>query len=194
MFLNVQTPLAVAFLTLLTWSPSIQAQKAAYPKELRGYKVEVAAVDIKNREKNNRESDPGALLHFGDPNLVRVTPLGISLEIPLVVSPVQQKGRVDFMVFEDMVVNGTEVEIDEYHDAFELPNKEQLTLKQPLRFYLYLPRAVLAVVDELGNSKETWPVTGRVYVFGRFRKSLFSFKRCIPVELNLTIHNPLREK
>jgi hypothetical protein len=188
----------LTLLLILAWSMGTHAQKGVYPKEIRGYKVEVAAVEVKKTDEDQEnqkgpESDPDLLL-FGDPHLARVTPLGISLEIPLVVSPVRQKGRVDFMVFEDMVVNGTSVEIDEYHDAFELPNTNRLTLKEPLKFYLYLPQAVLAVVDELGNSKETWPVTGRVYVFGKFKKSLFSFKRCIPVDLNLTIRNPLRDK
>jgi hypothetical protein len=39
-----------------------------------------------------------------------------------------------------------------------------------------------------------WPVTGRVYVFGRFKKFLFSFKRVVPVELSLTLPNPLKSK
>jgi hypothetical protein len=191
MFINARIFISLFVLTLAL-GPTAQAQKNVYPKEIRGYKVEISAVDVKKRDQDR--ADPGALLDFGEPHLVRVTPLGISLEIPLIVAPVHQKGHVDFMVFEDMVVNGTAVEIDEYHNAFDLPNKERLTLQEPLKFYLYLPEAVLAVIDEVGNSKETWPITGRIYVFGRFKKSFFTFKRCIPVELNLTVHNPLREK
>jgi hypothetical protein len=91
-----------------------------------------------------------------------------------------------------MVFNGTSVEIDEYHRSFDLPNKQPLTLREPLSLYIYLPSAVFATIDEWSDSKETWPVTGRVYVFGKFKKSLFSFKRCVPVELNLTMRNPLR--
>jgi len=41
-------------------------------------------------------------------------------------------------------------------------------------------------------------VTGRVYVFGRFKKKILgistNFKRVVPVELNLTMRNPLKEK
>jgi hypothetical protein len=92
-----------------------------------------------------------------------------------------------------MVVNDIPVQIDEYHRSFDLPNKEELTLREPVKFYIYLPNAVLAAIDEWSNSKERWLVTGRVYVFGNFKKSIFSFKRCIPVELNLTMRNPLRE-
>ena len=55
-------------------------------------------------------------------------------------------------------------------------------------------RALLGALDEWRESKETWPVTGRVYVFGHFKKFLFKFKRVVPVELNLSLPNPLKDK
>ena len=185
-----------------------------YPKEIRGYKVERAAVELKEsknkksqsseqktesnsssptKSNDNQNKDaPTPLIQFGSPRVARITPLGISLEIPVVVSPVRQKGRVDFLVFENMVVNGTSVDIDEYHRAFDLPNNKPLTLKEPLRFYVYLPSAILAAIDELGASAKRWPITGVVYIFGKFKKSIFRFKRVIPIELNLTVPNPLK--
>ena len=182
---------------------STLAQKPSYPTKIRGYKVERAVVEVKKQQKKSKDTTPNqqrssesetdALIRFGDAQLARVTPLGITLEIPIVVAPVQQKGRVDFLIFEDMVVNDIPVEIDEYHRTFDLPNKEELTLREPVRFYIYLPSAVLAAIDEWSDSKEKWLVTGRVYVFGNFKKSIFSFKRCIPVELTITMRNPLRE-
>jgi hypothetical protein len=202
-------------LLLVTCTPAL-AQTRSYPKEIRGYKVERTAIEIKKPESKNgksrasqpnqntsnnegqteeqkvSESDVDTLIQFGQPQLARVTPLGITFKVPIVVAPVAQKGRVEFLMFEDMSVNGTSVEIDEYHRAFDLPNKKPSTLREPLSFYIYLPRAVIAAVDEWGNSKETWPVTGRVYVFGKFKKGPFSFKRCVPVELNVTMRNPLR--
>jgi len=63
-----------------------------------------------------------------------------------------------------------------------------------LRFYVSLSTAALAAVDEGMNSKETWPVTGRVYVCGKYKKVVFKFKRCVLVELNLAMENPLRRK
>jgi hypothetical protein len=177
------------------------AQTRSYPKEIRGYKVERAVVEIKKpkpakdpktQTETTSDSDVDQLIQFGQPRLASATPLGITLEIPIVVAPVKQSGHVDFLVFEDMVVNGTSVEIDEYHRAFDLPNKEALTLNEPLSFYISIPSAVLATVDDWADSKETWPVTGRVYVFGKFKKLLINFKRVVPVELNLTMRNPLR--
>lgn len=196
------------------------AQTRTYPKEIRGYKVERRVVEIKKPEKQNgkpgpnsatnqsqsgtnnsgnqtrSESDSGsdedALIRLGKPQLARATPLGITFEVPIVVSPVKQSGHIDFLMFEDMVVNGSSVEIAEYQRSFDLPNKDPLTLREPLRFYIYLPSALLAAIGEWSDSKDTWPVTGRVYACGKFKKYMISFKRCIPVELNVTMRNPLR--
>jgi hypothetical protein len=187
-------------LTVFASATSLLGQPRPYPQEIRGYKVERAAVEMKAPEKANSSGGANSdaavdqLITFGRPQLARVTPLGITFEVPIVVAPVKQKGRVDFLLFEDMAVNSHSVEIDEYHRAFDLPTKKALTLQDPLRFYIFLPVAALAAVDEWSNSIETWPVTGRVFVCGKFKKFLFSFKRCVPVELDLTMRNPLRER
>ena len=195
------------------------AQTREYPKEIRGYKVERAVVEVKGSDSketkstgdksqtpqqnsananeptdNQTRSDADTLLRLGNPQLARVTPLGVTFEVPLVVAPVKRSGHVDFLLFEAMVINGTSVDIDEYHRAFDLPNKQPLTLRQPLSIYLHLPSAMLAAIDEWSNSKETWPVTGRVYVCGSFKKSILSFKRCVPVEINTTMRNPLQNR
>ena len=205
-------------MTFVCGATTVLPQTRTYPKEIRGYKVERTVVEVKKPEAKNQTvqqrrtgndgNDQGdqtsrtklwsayvdELIQLGKPQLARVTPLGITFEVPIVVSPVKQSGHVDFLVFEDMVVNGTSVDIDEYHHAFDLPNKQPLTLREPLRFYIYLPSAMLAALGDWSDSKETWPVTGRVYVFGKFKKSLFSFKRVVPVELNLSMRNPLKER
>jgi len=175
---------------------SVSAQTQRFPKEIRGYKVERAVVEVKKtpQQKDADQLGEKDLIKFGDPKLIKATPLGITLEIPVVVSPVTQKGAIDFLMFEGMEVNGTSVSIDDYAQRFDLPDKRPLTLKHPLKIYINLPSAILAAVGEWTDSKETWPITGRVYVFGRFKKALFSFKRCVPIELNLTMRNPLREQ
>lgn len=179
--------------------PSAFSQSRTYPDKIRGYKVERTVVEIKkpeNKQTENGEgeSDVDTLIKLGDPKLAKATPLGITLEVPIVVAPVKQSGRVDFLVFEDMLINGRSVEIAEYKHNFDLPNKKPATLDAPLSIYIFLPSALLAAIGEWTESKETWPVTGRVYVFGKFKKSIFSFKRVVPVELNMTMRNPLREK
>lgn len=203
--------IACVLLALISGATAVLPQTGSYPKEIRGYKVERTVVEIKKPDPKNQkpgntgsgvgqsdtansESDVDALIKLGKPQLSRVTPLGITFEVPLVVAPVKQSGHVDFLVFEDMVINGTSVGIDEYQHQFDLPNKQPLTLGDPLRIYIYLPSAMLAALGDWSDSKETWPVTGRVYVFGKFKKSMFSFKRVVPVELKLTMQNPLKER
>ena len=204
------------------------SQSPQYPKEIRGYKVERAAVELKARESEKREkstdkfgasssnsttatttgtvpphaagstpvsdSNVDQLITFDAPSLARMTPLGITLNVPVVIAPITQSGHVDFLLFEDMTVNNHPVEIEEYRRGFDLPTKKPLRLREPLRFFISLPTATLATIGEGINSQETWPVTGRVYVCGKYKKFVFSFKRCIPVELNLTMKNPLRRK
>jgi len=204
------------------------SQTREYPKEIRGYKVERAAVELKAREnqkvaKSSQQTpashdnpspagsggslpapttsasphpDPSVdqLITFGSASLARFTPLGITLNMPVVVAPIRQSGHVDFLLFEDMMVNGNSITIDEYHRGFDLPTRKPLTLREPLRFFISLPTAAVAVIGEEVKPQEMWPVTGRVYVCGKYKKLVFSFKRCVPVELNVTMKNPLRRK
>src|SRR5262245_49876880 len=173
---------------------TVLAQAPVYPKEIRGYKVEREVVELqKDPRQPVTDADEDSLLRLGDPEVVSATPLGISVEVPIVVSPVKQKGHVDFLMFENVVVNGTPVEIDEYLREFDLPNKKPLTLKEPLKLSINLPGVLFAAIGEWGNSKETWVITGRVYVFGKFNKSILKFKRCIPIELKMSVPNPLRK-
>ena len=185
--------LRVPFFTLiLVGCSSVVAfcQQATYPAELRGYKVDRVAVEALNSSKIAVR--PDQLIRFGKIQVARVTPAGVTLELPIIVAPVKQKGQVDFLVFEDIVVNGMPVRIDEYHRRFELPNRKELILKEPLKFFVTLPNAVLAALGEWAKSQEKWRVTGRIYVFGRYKKFLFSFKRTVPIELDLLITNPLK--
>jgi len=179
-------------LVLLLLQPGLNlAQQPPYPAELRGYKVETGAV---NRQKQGQSVWPDSRdwIRFGQLRVTRITRSGVNLELPIVVSPVKQKGQVDFLVFENVVVNGTPVRIDEYHGRFDLPNEKELVLREPLKFFVSLPNALQAAIGEWSNSTEKWRVTGRIYVFGRYKKFLFSFKRTIPIELDLMIANPLK--
>lgn len=187
------------------------ASARSYPKEIRGYKVERAKVEIKKSkdEKNDKASngkasdkasdeaadvastDADALIQFGEPSVARMTPLGITLEVPVTVAAVKQKGHVDFLTFEDMVVNGINVTIEDYHHPFDLPTDKPTQLPQPVRLFISTTSAVMGALGEWNDSKPNWPVTGRVYVFGQFKKFLFKFKRVVPVELSLSLPNPL---
>jgi hypothetical protein len=197
-------PVAVILMltALLLSGPRTEAQtndhtqRTSYPKSIRGYKVAQADVRVTTGKKPDSTSQlrtTDALLQIGQPQLVRVTPLGVTFELPVAIAPMKQGGHVDFLSFENFVVNGTDVSIDDYLGAFELPTKDSMQLAAPIRVFVSAPSALAGAVSEWGDSRERWKVTGRVYVFGRFRKFLMSFKRVVPVDIEIEIPNPLRE-
>ena len=165
------------------------------PKQVRGYEVQRAQVELKKSkgaEKEVATEVEEILIRLGAAHLVEVTPLGVTFEAPAVLAAVKQEGNIDRLVFEDMRVNETPVTIEDYVHPFKLPNKEALTLAPPLRVFVSTPQAVLRTVDEFLNSKEVWPVTGRIYVCGHFKKLLLKFKRAVPVDIQASINNPLK--
>jgi hypothetical protein len=160
-----------------------QSGERVYPKEIRGYKVERVAVEPKQGGSE--------ILTFGQASVITIDPLGVTLEIPIVISPVKQKGRVDFLSFYEVTINGTKVEVADYNESFELPTERALTLPRPLKVFVAMPRALIGAVIEWASPQPTWSVTGVVYVFGQFKKAIFKFKRVVPVELDRQMRNPL---
>lgn len=193
--------ISLALLSCLTFSSAAQSEREhTYPEEIRGYKLERAKITIRHEEnsqgagRDTALADQDALIEFGEPHLASFSPFGITLEVPVKVAAVKQGGKVDFLTFEDMVVNGTPVTVEDYMHSFNLPNKKPLALPEPIKLYISTPRAITAALGEWNNSQPTWPVSGRVYVFGRFKKFILKFKRVVPVELNLSLPNPLRSR
>ena len=145
MLINPLKQLTIPFgiaLFLMSMPMPASGQSRSYPDNIRGYKVERTVIEIKKPENKNQasngvtassDSNVDQLITFGQPSIARATPLGITFEVPVVVAPVKQSGKVDFLVFEDMEVNGHSVQIDEYKHSFGLPDKKSLTLRDPLR-------------------------------------------------------------
>jgi hypothetical protein len=169
------------------------ATQREYPKEIRGYKLERVTIEPKRPEKGGAgDGSNDAIITFGAARVVNVSPLGVTLEIPIVVAPVKRKGRIDFLSFYDMTINGTRVEVDDYNESFDLPTEQALTLRRPITIFVATPNALVGAAQDLARPKESWPVTGVVYVFGEFKKWIFTGKRVVPVELDLQMRNPLR--
>src|SRR2546426_10832449 len=110
------TKMILVAIVLLSSAAAVRAQSPTYPKEIRRYKVERAAVEMKTNTDKSREpargndsqstaSDVDQLITFSTPELARVTPLGITFDVPVIVAPVKQSGHVHFLLFEDMTVN-----------------------------------------------------------------------------------------
>ena len=117
---------AALFLSAFAQQPAAQSSSSHplpparhYPKEIRGYKVELARVEIKKQAgkangSTSESNSEDALIQLGEPKVTSLTPLGISLEVPVTVAAIKQGGRVDFLTFEEMTVNGTPVTVNEY--------------------------------------------------------------------------------
>lgn len=165
------------------------------PDKIRGYKVHRAAVSVRTDQDKTLSDAAGAeaVVRVGEPGVIEVSLTGITLEIPAEIEGVGQKGRVDFLAFEDFRVNGLKVEVEEYRTPFDLPKAEKIKLPKPVRINLSPVQALRGAFNELTDSKDEWTVTGRVFVFGRFKKYGFSFKRVVPVDVRIKIENPLKK-
>lgn len=198
------------FLALIFSSLKAQKTENPYPKEVRGYKVVEAKVEVKKQKDSqtdktptpndntnqtpNNSTETDALVQVGEPKLVRVTPLGVTFEIPVTVAAVKQGGKVELLVFEDVNVNKTMVTIEDYTTSFDIPNDRAKELPRPISVFVSTPNALMNVLGEAMNSQETWQVKGRVFVCGRYNKFIFKFKRAVPIEFDVSITNPIRLK
>jgi len=63
----------------------------------------------------------------------------VTIEIPVIVAAVKAKGKVDFLSFNDMTINGRHVEVADFTESFDLPNDHPLTLRRPLRVFMARP-------------------------------------------------------
>ena len=147
--------IAVSAVIARAQTPGRLSAERVYPKEIRGYKVERVAIEKKHSETHD------GILKFGQASVIDLAPLGVTLELPIVVSPVKQKGKVDFLTFYDVTVNGTSVEVADYTDSFELPTESALTLQRPLKVYVAMPRALIGAVLEWASPQPTWSCDGR---------------------------------
>jgi hypothetical protein len=162
------------------------------PKEIRGYKLYKTKISVKNAADKTTEKEPfEAAVKVGEPDLVDVSLTGITFEITAEIKAFEQSGKVDFLTFQDFHVNGLEVEVDEYRARFAFKKGEIILLPKPARLFLGTGQVLKAAWKEMTESRKEWRITGRVFVFGKFRKMGFNFKRVVPVDIDLNIKNPV---
>jgi hypothetical protein len=163
------------------------------PKEIRGYKVYKAKISVKNQtEKTGKTDESEAFVKVGDPQLVDVSLTGVTFEISAEIESVEQTGTIDFLTFHDFRANDLAVEVKEYEMSFEIKKNQPIILPKPIQIFVGTGQTLRGALSELKQSKDEWTITGKVFVFGRFKKSFLKFKRVVPVEINLKIKNPLK--
>lgn len=165
------------------------------PDEIRGYKVHKAKIVVTNQTgEKNKKDESEAFVRMDDPVMVEKGLSGVTFEISGEIDSLEHSGKVDFLTFRDFTVNGMKVEIPEYNESFEFKKNELLRFPKPLRVNVGTLQTLRGALDEFRNSKEEWEVRGTVFVFGKFKKWGFNFKRVVPVEVNVKIKNPIKKE
>lgn len=174
---------------------SVSAFSQKLPDKIRGYKVYQTKISVKtDKEKNKVKNGAEAIVKIGEPELEDVSLTGITLEFLAEIEGVEQSGKIDFLTFEDFRINDLDVEIEEYRHSFEMKKNDKVFLPKPVKVFVRADRALRGALGEMKDSKKIWNVSGRIFVFGRFKKFGISFKRVVPVEINIKIENPVKKK
>jgi hypothetical protein len=164
------------------------------PDKIRGYKVYDAKISVKTEsDKTETKGASEAFVKIGEPEIAEISLTGVTLEISAEVSGLEQSGRVDFLTFHDFRVNDLPVKVEEYKESFSFNKNQTVILPKPARIFLETSQVLRGALKERKESNEEWRVTGRVFVFGKFKKFGFSFRRVVPVEINIKIKNPLHQ-
>jgi hypothetical protein len=162
------------------------------PEKIRGYKVYQTKVNIvTSTEKAPNGPAANAFVRMGEPKLVDVGLYGATIAVAAEVASGGQNGRIEFLMFRDFRIGGIPVEIEEYNEPFTFKKSEMVSLPKPVRVSISVFSVPKAVYQEWTNHRDELEVTGTVFVFGKFKKFGFEFKRVIPVKIDMTIKNPL---
>ena len=158
------------------------------PDKIRGYKVHSEVVKLSNDGAVDRPS-----VSVATPSVADVSLSGITVSVSGELEEAGYDGRVEMLIFRDFRVNGLAVEVAEFTTPFQVTKRGRTALPVPAQVFLPA-RSVLKAAWNASSAPATdWTITGRILVFGRFKKFGFSFKRVVPVDVKLTVRNPLTE-
>lgn len=185
---STTTWLALAICSIYPLCSNAAAQ--SLPKEIRGYKVYNAKIDAFSQtdlpisEKSNK-----AVVRIGNFSISGIGLTGVTLKAN-VSFRTAFTGTVDFMTFRDFTIDELPIEIAEYKSGFAFERDRQMELPEPLQINIGTTTAVKAAFHELTGAKKDWRLNGIVFVFGKFKKFGWTFKRVIPVNVTVQIQNP----
>lgn len=189
-FLRRHRAAAAVFVCLL--STGI-ASAQELPDRIHGYKVHKEIVTVRETAGPVDASSPMVASRV-DPDkitLKEISLTGVSFEMPIELSALPHSGRVDFVTFSEISVNGIPVTVDEFRTEFRFRRGEAIRLPSPITIFVPAHRVVQAAWREMRDSQPTWRVRGRVFVFGRFKRFGIHHKRVVPVDIDITIDNPV---
>ena len=109
----IKKTFVAAFILSLLFSLPVYSQN--YPDKIRGYKVYQTKIIIRTEVgKTSEKTDSEAIVKIGEPELTDISLTGITLEVSAEIEGIEQNGKIDFVSFKDIKVNGLNVEIEEY--------------------------------------------------------------------------------
>lgn len=173
---------------------AVPANAQDLPDEIRGYKVHEANVLVTNRRDSVGDREPDAIVRVGDPVIADTSLKGLTIEVNCDLETLGNSGSVDFLLFKDIKINGMAVSVDEYNSGFDFKKKTTVVLPRPVSVFVGTLQTLKGALGEIRDSKPEWEITGKVFVFGKFKKWGMKFKRVIPVEIRLTVQNPIRSR
>lgn len=169
------------------------AASQTYPDKIRGYKVHKANVTVRTPDSALPSSENSAEIVLGKPILYDVGLTAVTFEVGAEITSSDHSGKVEFLTFSDLKVNGIAVSIDEYTTKFAFKKGQEILLPQPARVNISTLNLARAARNELLDPKKKWRLTGTVFVFGKFKKFGFSFKRVVPIVIDAMVENPVRK-
>lgn len=178
----------ISLLAFSLFSTQIIAQSS--PSKIRGYKVHNAEVFISTDPDDIDENVKGVLVDFEDPVVSGFSLTGVTFDVRASVTSFSQSGTIDFITFKDFKINGISIEIAEFNKSFSLPRGNPVSFLSPIKVFVNGIEGTKALIGEIRGSENQWRITGRAFVFGKFKKGIFKFKRVIPMNIDLTIEKP----
>jgi hypothetical protein len=178
-------------LPLILLITCVSASAQELPKKIRGYKVHTVKASQAPSTKSSDSNIPAPEIDLSGLEVVDYSLSGVTFKTPVKFGAVNGSGTVDFISFHDFQVNGVPVDVEEYRDKFTFASGQPIVLPKPVSIFVRTDRVLSVGWKEARDSQPQWQVTGRAFVFGKFRKFGFKFKRVIPVDVTFTVKNPL---
>ena len=179
----------IAAIVVLTVSQAALGQKL--PNSIRGYKVHHAKAIISSIDAD-AATDPKSdlAIKLKPPSVVEITFSGAVFEVDAEFTA-GHNGKVDMITFHDFEANGIPFKIEDSVTPFSFKKNRTAAMPHPARVSVSLTSIPRAVYKQISDNPSDLKVTGRAFIFGRFKKFGMTFKRVVPITIDIKIKNPL---
>lgn len=155
------------------------------PSKIRGYKLHKKPISVKTADGS------AGRLKIEAPSVSDISFSGVKFAVTITIGEVPETGRIDFLTFHDFKINGIPVTVDEYAEPFKFQKGQTVSLPKPLGVNVGTIQLLEAAEKGADQFRGLWTITGRVLVFGKFRKYGMAFRSVVPVDIDLKVKNPL---